>query len=41
MPLKQDEDQRRRADRFDLWLFGSVWLCIFVMGAVAVLLNPS
>jgi hypothetical protein len=41
MPLEQDEDQRRRADRFDFWLFGSVWLCIFVIGVVAVLLNRS
>jgi len=39
MPLELDEDQRRRATRFDLWLFLSIWLVIFAMAAIAVFLS--
>lgn len=39
MPTEQDEDQRRQAARFDVWRFGSVWLLIFAVAAVAVLLD--
>jgi len=41
MPLEQDEDQRHRADRFDFWLFLSVWLVIVGVGAIARLLAPD
>jgi hypothetical protein len=39
MPIEENEEQRRRAARFDLLLFGSVWLVTFAVAAIAVLLD--
>jgi uncharacterized membrane protein YhaH (DUF805 family) len=39
MPFELDEEQRRRAARFDFWLFASVWLTITAVAVIAVLVN--
>jgi hypothetical protein len=39
MPIEQDEDQQRRAARFDFWLFLSEWLVVFGVAGVAVFLR--
>jgi hypothetical protein len=41
MPLNMNEEQQRRAARFDFWLFLTVWLVIGAIAAIAILTRPS
>jgi hypothetical protein len=37
MPIDLDDKGRRRSDRFDLWLFVSVWLAVGVITGIALI----